>query len=234
MFSCHARELLATEHSCDFRNPVVSGDLGNRGSRPPAGHGLRDDEVPVRADRALRQMGYRHHLVRLRDAAHLLPYRAADFSADVRVDLVEDEGRRLVVRRENRLQGEHYARGLARARDRGERPRRLAGVRLEHVYDRVAAVRRRLRGGKVHAELRLQEAEVAQLLRHRLREFRGGGAAAARHLGALGAQRLFRRGEARPERAEPVVAVFERVERRALLGESRRGVSVLAAHAVHH
>ena len=160
--------------------------------------------------------------------------RAADFSADVRVDLVEDEGRRLVVRRENRLQGEHYARGLARARDRGERPRRLAGVRLEHVYDRVAAVRRRLRGGKVHAELRLQEAEVAQLLRHRLREFRGGGAAAARHLGALGAQRLFRRGEARPELAEPVVAVFERVELRALLGESRRGVSVLAAHAVHH
>ena len=85
----------------------------------------------------------------------------------------------------------------------------------------------------VDVELRLEKAEVAQFLRHGLRELRGGSAAAARNFGALSPDSLLGFREAGFQFAKPFVAVLERIELRALLRERRRGIAVLAAHAVH-
>ena len=60
-------------------------------------------------------------------------------SADPRVDLVEDEDRRLVRLGQDLLDRERDPRQLAAGRDPGQRPRRLARVRRQTVDDLVGA-----------------------------------------------------------------------------------------------
>ena len=89
----------------------------------------------------LRQVGHAQDLVAAGERPQAPPDRIGAAAADPRVDLVEDERRRVVGLGQDLLDRERDPAHLAAGRDPGERPRRLAGVRGEQEDDLVDAGR---------------------------------------------------------------------------------------------
>ena len=95
----------------------------------------------VGVGRDLGQVGDAQDLVAPGQRPQAAPDRVRAPAADARVDLVEDEGRRVVGLGQDALDGQRDARQLAARRDPGQRPGRLARVRREAVDDLVDAAR---------------------------------------------------------------------------------------------
>ena len=158
-------------------------------------------------------MALRHH-------SHLLPDDLPDLSADVRVDLVENQSlgglESLGGLGSAGLERQHHAGDFAGTRDCGEGARRFAGIRLEHVDDPVHAVRLRLDRLERHEELRLQKAQVLQLRRHRLRQLLRRRTALLRQLRARRPHRLVRHGDLRLQLRHALLAMLQGVKLRLL------------------
>src|SRR5258708_28524641 len=86
----------------------------------------------------------------------------AEAAADAGVHLIEDEHRRLVLRREHDLEREHDPRELAAGRHPLERPERLAGIRGDAEGDAVGAARVGLQRLERDGEPAAPQAEGAQ------------------------------------------------------------------------
>ena len=80
--------------------------------------------------RALRQMRDRNDLMMTRHGTHLLADDLPDLATDIGVDLVKDQQIHRIMRGQNALDRQHHTRNLTRARNGGERTRRLSRIGL--------------------------------------------------------------------------------------------------------
>ena len=224
MFPDHCCELFSAKHPRDFRNPVLAFNFRNPRPRPSAGHRLRHHQVPVAVHGALRQVRDRDHLMPPRDRPHLLTDDLPDLPADVRVNFIKYKRNLFplpssLIPHPCDLEGKHNACDLTRTRDCRERTRRLARIRLEHVDNAIHTVRLRLDRLHCHEELRLQEPEVAKLLRHGPRQLLRRGRAQPRQLRANLPHRLVRHRDLRIQLRNPLLPVLQRIQLRLLRGE---------------
>ena len=136
---------VATEHLGELDDPALAVEPLDLGDGPAVALALGDPEVGVGVGGDLGQVGDAQDLVAAGERPQAPPDRVRAPAADARVDLVEDERRRLVGLGQDLLDGQRDARQLAARGDPGQRPRRLARVRGEAVDDLVDARRRRTR-----------------------------------------------------------------------------------------
>ena len=132
---------LAAEHLGELDDPALAIEVLDLGHRATVTLALDDPVLGVGVGRDLGQMGHAQDLVAPREGPQAAPDRVRAPTADPRVDLVEDEDRRVVGLGQDALDRQRHARQLATRRDPGQRPGRLARVRGETIDDLVDAAR---------------------------------------------------------------------------------------------
>ena len=128
---------VAAEHLGELDDPPLAVEVLDLGDRPAVALALGDPVVGIGVRRDLGQVGDAQDLVPAGEGPQAPPDRVRAATADPRVDLVEDEDRRLVRLGQDALDGQGDPRQLPARGDPRQRPGRLAGVRGEAVDDLV-------------------------------------------------------------------------------------------------
>src|SRR5688572_21880926 len=131
------------QHARDLADPLLALDPLDARVGAAALLDLVEAELPFGLAGDDREVGDAQHLADLPEPGETFADGAGDRAADAGVYLIEQEGVHAVLGRDQRLERQHDARGLAARGDAHQRPRLLARVGREAELDLVGAAGRR-------------------------------------------------------------------------------------------
>ena len=158
-----------SKHACDLRNSVWATDTLQHGFRTTFLHEFRHDVLGGSCCGDLREVGDAENLMSRSEFPHLRGDPGRDLTADIGINLVEDEQGNPVLIGKGGFQGKHHTGNLAAGGDGAQAPGRLPGIRGEEKLGKLAPIRPGFRKlFQSNLESGLPETEIGKLGDHGL------------------------------------------------------------------